>query len=129
MDHAVETANGEALEDALAYQAVPRSPSCTFGSEAEALDAGDDHDDGEEEEDGQANYLSLDTKATKFEVVTPRDLNSGNKFRNAEAWTFRNKMLNDPRRVRREDHRSKRVQLAKRAAGGKDVFVRAAATT
>ena len=93
------------------------------------FDSDAEDSDGEEEEDGQANYLSLDTKATKFEVVTPRDLNSGNKFRNAEAWTFRNKMLNDPRRVRREDHRSNRVQLAKRAAGGKDGFVRAAATT
>ncbi len=82
-------------------------------------------DSEEEEEDN--SFLALDTKATRFEVVAPRDLSS-DKFKNAAAWSFRERMLFSQKRVRREDHRQKRVQAAKRAAGGKNGFVRAGKT-
>jgi hypothetical protein len=111
------TAETVAATERIASTKLERQKTSTkkvFDSDAE----------GSDEENEDENYLALDTKNTKFEVVTPRDLSGGAKFRNAAAWTFRQTMQNDPRRVRREDHRQKRAQAVKRAAGGKDGWVR-----
>jgi hypothetical protein len=91
-----------------------------FNSDAE--EEGDSS--GGEEKGTTSDFLALDTKSTRFEVVAPKDLRS-DRFKNAAAWSFREKMLFGDKRVRREDHRQKRIQAVKQALGGRDGLVRA----
>ncbi len=92
-----------------------------FNSDAEEEG---DSSGGDEEREGTKDYLALDTKSTRFEVVAPKDLRS-DRFENAAAWSFREKMLFGDKRVRREDHKQKRIQAVKQALGGRDGLVRA----
>ena len=59
----------------------------------------------------------METDATKFKVVTKRDLNSS-KFKSSEAFNFREKMLFGSR-VKREPYKSQILKRDKLKVCGK----------
>jgi len=69
----------------------------------------DDDKDIDEFEKDSEDFIALETDATKFKVVTKRDLNSS-KFKSSEAFNFREKMLFGSR-VKREPYKA---QILKR---------------
>merc|ERR1739842_45612 len=78
----------------------------TFQDEFGCDDGGDEYEEtGIDSED----FIALETDATKFKVVTKRDLNSS-KLKSSEAFNFREKMLFGSR-VKREPYK---VQVLKR---------------
>jgi hypothetical protein len=56
----------------------------------------------------------IETKSTKFNVVTPKDL-TNQKYVNSEAWNFKEKMLYG-NRLEREDHKQKKLNWIKKKA-------------
>ena len=105
-------------------QLPPVAPSQQSRKKVFNSDAEEEGESSGGEEEGTKDYLALDTKSTRFEVVAPKDLRS-DRFKNAAAWSFRQKMLFGDKRVRREDHKQKRIQAVKQALGGRDGLVRA----
>jgi len=76
----------------------------------------DDKDDDEFEKDSE-NFIALETDATKFKVVTKKDLNSS-KFKSSEAFNFREKMLFGSR-VKREPYKAQILKRDKMKVCGK----------
>ena len=64
----------------------------------------------------------IETKSTKFNIVTSKDL-TADKYRNHGAWSFREQMLFGSNRLNREDHSKKKIQNIKHVAGGNDKHV------
>ena len=76
----------------------------------------DDKDNDEFEKDSE-DFIALETDATKFKVVTKRDLNSS-KFKSSEAFNFREKMLFGSR-VKREPYKAQILKRDKLKVCGK----------
>ena len=86
----------------------------TFQDEFGSDDGGDEYDEtGIDSED----FIALETDATKFKVVTKRDLNSS-KFKSSEAFNFREKMLFGSR-VKREPYKNQVLKRDKLKVCGK----------
>merc|ERR1712083_139938 len=86
----------------------------TFQDEFGGDDGGDEYDEtGIDSED----FIALETDATKFKVVTKRDLNSS-KFKSSEAFNFREKMLFGSR-VKREPYKTQVLKRDKVKVCGK----------
>merc|ERR1712083_1290736 len=86
----------------------------TFQDEFGGDDGGDGYDEtGIDSED----FIALETDATKFKVVTKRDLNSS-KFKSSEAFNFREKMLFGSR-VKREPYKTQVLKRDKLKVCGK----------
>ena len=58
----------------------------------------------------------IETKSTEFKIVTKKDLSSS-QYRNNTALNFREAMLFNSKRVKREPHSMKKVRVEKRKAG------------
>jgi len=58
----------------------------------------------------------IKTKSTEFKIVTKKDLSSS-QYRNNTALNFREAMLFNSKRVKREPHSMKKVRVEKRKAG------------
>merc|ERR1711963_419168 len=71
----------------------------------------DDENEYEGIENNSEDYIALETDATKFKVVTKRDLNSS-KFKSSEAYNFREKMLFGSR-VKREPYKAQMLKRNK----------------
>ena len=77
----------------------------------------DDDKDNDEFEKDSEDFIALETDATKFKVVTKRDLNSS-KFKSSEAFNFREKMLFGSR-VKREPYKAQILKRDKLKVCGK----------
>jgi len=77
----------------------------------------DDDKDIDEFEKDSEDFIALETAATKFKVVTKRDLNSS-KFKSSEAFNFREKMLFGSR-VKREPYKAQILKRDKMKVCGK----------
>jgi len=71
----------------------------------------------DEFEKDSEDFIALETDATKFKVVTKRDLNSS-KFKSSEAFNFREKMLFGSR-VKREPYKAQILKRDKMKVCGK----------
>jgi len=78
---------------------------------------GSDDDKDDEFEKDSENFIALETDATKFKVVTKKDLNSS-KFKSSEAFNFREKMLFGSR-VKREPYKAQILKRDKMKVCGK----------
>jgi len=77
----------------------------------------DDDKDIDEFEKDSEDFIALETDATKFKVVTKKDLNSS-KFKSSEAFNFREKMLFGSR-VKREPYKAQILKRDKLKVCGK----------